>query len=149
MTALATVEDREDLAQYFAEQVAPRLARPVQDRDEQGVADARAELLAPLSRLELEALCIVLVDAWPIPRHPLTRFEDGTFDEIAVGRVVGGERLPLTRAERDTAIHKMRRKGWLVQEIADHFAISKQLVSKVACHQAPVQTDLFDEEVDE
>jgi hypothetical protein len=145
MTALATVEDRDDLAEFLAETTAPELAHAVQHRD----ADKVAAILAPLSTFQRNALLVVLAEQWPLPHDPMVRPEDGVVDEVTVARVAAGHRAPLTRVERDLVIHLMRRRGVIHREIADHLGLSLGYVAKVAKRPLPVQTDLFDEDVTE
>ena len=143
MTAAVRVteEERDELAEFIAETLAPRLAWARRAGD----AEEIAVLLTPLSRQELYALCLVQAEHWPLPPSPLVRAEDGTFDEITVARVAGGQILPLTMTERNAVIRLMRRRGVTFREIGAHLGVSKSLVWKVATAPVPEQTELFGE----
>lgn len=140
MTAAAarSVEAREVLAQQMARTTAQHLAFAVQQRDP-GLIEA---LLLPLSVQELWALAVVLADQAPPAR---SRPEDGIHDEVSVQRAAGGERVALTRAERDAAIRVMsRRRGAGRGRVAAHFGVGEDTVRQVLAAPAPVQGELED-----
>lgn len=136
MTAAArlAVADRETLAQQIAHTTAQHLAFAVRQRDR----DLIEQLLLPLSRQELWTLAVVQADQ---AAPPLSRPEDGLIDDIAVERAAKGERLPLTKFERDQAIRKMARRGAARHVIAEHFRVSTKTVQR-ALEPRPVQTRL-------
>ncbi len=140
MTAAArvTVEERDDLAEYMAEVVAPQLAWARKRRD----AEEIAALLTPLSYQELYALCLVQSEHWPLPPTPLIRADDGNVDDIAVARCAGGEVLPLTIVERNMVIRLMRKRGKKLREIAEHLGTTINVVAKVLAKPAPEQMAL-------
>lgn len=133
--AAATLLDREALAQQMATTTAQHLAFAVQQRDPTMVE----QLLLPLSRQELITLAVVLADQAPPAR---SRPEDGLIDDIAVERAAKGERIPLTKAERDRAIRRMARRGVTYQVMAAHFGVSTKTVRRALTEPRPVQTRL-------
>ena len=144
MTALAAVlseEERDDLVGFLGETLAPELRAAARAGDRVGLS----ALLDPLTAQEREVLIEALAWHWPPPPAPLTRFEDGTVDEVTVQRVAAGMSLPLTRTERDMVIRLMRRRGVTCREIGAHLGVSKSLVWKVAAAPVPEQTELFGE----
>ena len=141
LAAVLTEEDREDLAAYLAETLAPEVAAASRAGD----SERKRTLLAPLSTTEKDVLIEVLAQHWPRPLGPLTRAEDGHVDEVTVQRAASGLVLPLTRTERDMVIRLMRRRGVTCREIGAHLGVSKSLVWKVAAAPVPEQIDLFGE----
>jgi DNA-binding NarL/FixJ family response regulator len=130
--AAAKLLDREALAQQMASTTAQHLTFAVQQRDPAMVE----QLLLPLSRQELITLAVVLADQAPAAR---SRPEDGLIDDIAVERAAKGERVPLTKAERDRAIRRMDRRGVAWRVIAEQFGVSVKTVKRALVEPRPVQ----------
>lgn len=126
------VADRETLAQQMASTTAQHLTFAVQQRDPAMVE----QLLLPLSRQELITLAVVLADHAPAAR---SRPEDGLIDDIAVQRAAAGERVPLTKAERDRAIRRMDRRGVALRVIAEQFGVSVKTAKRALTEPRPVQ----------
>lgn len=106
-----TVAEREHVAQLLHDTVAPHLVFAVDHRDNETIA----KLLCPLTRDQLLALVVVLAEQVPLP---LSRPDDGIFDEVAVERAAGGDPVPLTEKERGAACRLMAVRGFAVGRIA-------------------------------
>ncbi|MET8140016.1 hypothetical protein ABZU32_06875 [Sphaerisporangium sp. NPDC005288] len=87
--------------------------------DRQAVAIER--LLTPLSVLELRALAVVLAS---LRRPQRTLPEDGIVDEIAVELAARGERVMLTKAERQAAAAQIVAWGHGPSEVAARLHVS-------------------------
>ena len=51
-------------------------------------------------------------------------------DEIAVERAMGGDRVPLTGAERDEAVRRLTSKGYSVRQIAERLGTTTRTVMR-------------------
>lgn len=130
--APASVAEREIAAQQVARTTAQHLAFAVRQNDRNLIE----QLLLPLSRQDLWTLAVVQADQAPAPR---SRPEDGLIDDIAGQRAAAGERLPLTKAERDRAIRRMDRRGVALRVIAEQFGVSVKTAKRALTEPRPVQ----------
>ncbi|MFC7382186.1 hypothetical protein [Sphaerisporangium rhizosphaerae] len=99
--------------------VAEALTRHVHDHQPAAVE----RLLTPLGVIELRALAVVLAS---LRRPQRTLPEDGIVDEIAVELAARGERVMLTKAERQAAAAQIVAWGHGPSEVAARLNVSGQ-----------------------
>lgn len=135
------VEELECTAQQLHATTAQHLAFAVNQGDRALISD----LLDPLNRQELLALCVVLADLVPMP---LSRPDDGVFDEVAVQRAMDGDPVPLTTQERAAACRQMALRGDAVGHIARAFRMGVESVKAAIALQitSDGQQELFDDD---
>lgn len=137
------VEELECTAQQMHASTAPHLAFAVNQGDRTLVAD----LIEPLNRQELLALCVVLADMVPLP---LSRPDDGVFDEVAVRRAMDGDPVPLTTVERAAACRLMALRGDALGTIARTFRMGVDSVKTAIALQITCdgQQELWDDDTE-
>lgn len=140
---MTSVEQREHLAQTLHATTAPHLVFAVDQRDTALVAS----LLTGLNWQQLAALCVVLAEQVPLP---LSRPDDGIFDEIAVERAVAGDPVPLTTQERAAACRLMALRGDALGAIARTFRMGVEAVKAAIALQITCdgQQELWDDDAE-
>jgi hypothetical protein len=132
-----TVAEREHLAQQYAGKLAPWLRFAVAQRDAGMIAD----LIAGLDMQQLLALAVVLAADGP---ESMSRPDDGDIDEVAVARVVDGDRVPLSPPEQVRAARIMQRRGHTWDEMQRVLGVSRCTLSRLL--KSPEQAPLFEHE---